>query len=203
MDLLPILIPLEKALNSVIQSNDAFKDQLKQLAGKSLGVNIKELEAKIFIVFSSDKVYFQQALLTSATTEITATPFALLRLMLAEKITPKQFEDITLRGDAMFAQQVKKFFVALRIDWQYYLTPVLGDVVVETTDQFIEKAKNGLRNLFKQFNSSAVSYLQNEINYLPHPNAMDQYVKEVSGFRDGVERLQARLNLLQKAKVGK
>lgn len=198
MDILPILVPLEKALNTVIQGDDSAKRQLFELEGKSLFVKVLGLEAEVYIVFSQDKIYFQQSLLTPATAEMSAYPFSLLRLMLSKQVTPKQLEDITIHGDVMFAQQAKNFFTSLKIDWQYYLAPLLGDVVIEATDKIIRRTKDGLQSLLSQFNTGAVNYLQNEINYLPHPNAMEGYIQEVNEFRDGVERLQARLNLLKK-----
>jgi len=108
--------------------------------------------------------------------------------------------DVRIEGDVGLGQTLKEILGSIDPDWQEAISPVLGDALTHRLDQMHSRLREWLTRTRDNFEQNTSDYLQEEIELLAPNSQVHRFCKEVDECRAHLDRLQARLSILESAK---
>ncbi|MEO9947469.1 MAG: SCP2 sterol-binding domain-containing protein [Paraglaciecola sp.] len=195
---------VELGFNQLLKLDSDSQARLAKLNGKSLQVSVKELPFPLLFNFSEqvevgaviESNEHNQAPDCLIELDINTLPKLQDSSQLTQLIQQKK---LSLIGDIYIAQTFGDLIKELDIDWEEQLSKYTGDVVAHQTfssaksllsqaKQELEKAATSIGNRMTQADAVAVK-----------PIEMALFSDQVSDLRSDTERLQARLQRLEKS----
>ncbi|MEP1553223.1 MAG: SCP2 sterol-binding domain-containing protein [Paraglaciecola sp.] len=195
---------VELGFNQLLKLDSDSQARLAKLNGKSLQVSVKELPFPLLFNFSEqvevgaviESNEHNQAPDCLIELDINTLPKLQDSSQLTQLIQQKK---LSLIGDIYIAQTFGDLIKELDIDWEEQLSKYTGDVVAHQTfssaksllsqaKQELEKAATNIGNRMTQADAVAVK-----------PIEMALFSDQVSDLRSDTERLQARLQRLEKS----
>jgi ubiquinone biosynthesis accessory factor UbiJ len=185
---------LEKIVNRGLPRSPRARALCAELAGKSLAIEARDL-ARLRVSSNGDTLA-----LTRDASEANATvkggPLSLLGLTGDSAQSVLQRGDVLVEGDTEVAEKFRELLTLLRPDPEEELSLLIGDVPAHQLGRLarlsagwgVKAADTALRNL--------ADYLGHERADLVSRNEGEQFLRGVDAVREGVDRLQARLDLL-------
>jgi ubiquinone biosynthesis protein UbiJ len=104
---------------------------------------------------------------------------------------------VRIQGDTELAHRFSEVLGNLNIDWEEQLSRYVGDVTAHELGRLAREAKAEGRRTLDLAQRNLSEYLTEEARLLPHPYEVEDWVQEVETTRDDVERLAARIALLE------
>lgn len=126
---------------------------------------------------------------------IRGTPLALARQFRAQPGTLDPA--IEIRGDAQLGRSFQAALAAIDIDWEEYLSHVMGDVAAHQVGNTLREIGQWGRQVLNTLLQDAGEYFQHESYALPPHGAVSEFLDGVDKLRDDVDRLEARIHRLQ------
>lgn len=184
----PLLPPLLAALNPLLATQPLARARLAGHAGKVLrvalpGVNLDlALEEDHFVAAPSES---EPALV------LTPDPAALPRWLTGGSLG----ELFRFAGDGVFAADLAKALADF--DWVLALRPWLGDIAASRADQFLRDFAPWREKTLESAGRNLAEYAVHEQGMLAEPHAVQGFIAGVDALREDVDRLEARLKLLE------
>ncbi|QGM80043.1 ubiquinone biosynthesis accessory factor UbiJ [Otariodibacter oris] len=189
---------LETAFNTLITRSPHVSSILRKLVGKNLHIHLKHPTIQFVMVFSEKRVDFlsnyEGESDCSVTLEATALPKLADKAKLTDLINNKS---LVLKGDIQVLQHFSSLLDELEKDPAELLSPFVGDVVAQTSTDFVKQIISKVNKRFNTANQDIVDNLMVERPVLVHRlQAVDFY--------DQVEELEQQADRLEKkfAKLG-
>jgi ubiquinone biosynthesis accessory factor UbiJ len=189
---------LEKLLNRGLPRSVRARQLCAELSGRSLAVVIRDITRLRVTSTGLTLTVSVEPRATACTADATLSGGALGLLALAGDSAPAVLQrgEVTIDGDAEVAEKFRELLQRLRPDGEEELSLLLGDVAAH---QLARLGSAALRWTVK----SADTTLENLSEYLGHErgdlvsrNEGEQFLRGVDAVREGVDRLQARLEQL-------
>ena len=185
---------LANLLNRGLPRSPRARQLCAALAGKSVAIVIRDLAR--FRVSSNGQTFDVSRDASPANATIAGGPLSLLALSGESAQAVLQRGDVTLGGDTEVAEAFRELARLLRPDLEEELALVVGDVPAHQLGR--------LARLTAGFGRRAAdTTLRNLAEYLGHERADlvprqegEQFLRGVDTLREGVDRLQARLDVL-------
>jgi ubiquinone biosynthesis protein UbiJ len=197
-----ILSSLTKTINSTLNLDTESKQRIAKLNGKTIMIELLPLHLEFQCHFNENGVNLATDETMIANTTIRGTPLQMLGVMIAKENRQKFFaEDISIEGDAEFAQQVIDLFDHLQIDWEDYLSQLTGDVPAYHAARLFRKFNSFLSQSKKSFRQDMTEYLHEEAKWLPSREALADFFTEIDIMRMDVDRIEARIKNLAKTLI--
>lgn len=191
-------VTLNRAINAYLALDSASKDRLQNLQNKSFAIILKPMQMKFVLHFSEDGVSIDTDTESIATVTVTATPLQLMNIMLCKSDRDRAFvEDITMEGNAEFAQHVLTLFDELEIDWEDYLAHFVGDVPSYHANRWLKSAKDWLHDARFSLTQNINEYIHEEAQWLPTREALNDLFADIDLLRMDVDRLATKFMLLK------
>lgn len=189
---------LQKAINHGLSLDENSLAKIQALQGKVLEVIISPLNVNFFISFSEHKLKLHASHVGLVDTTIHSSPLGLIRLSLlpASKVRSLFNDKIKITGDTELGQQVKQLFDELDIDWEGHLAQFTGDVVAYQVGSFFRKGQKVSADMRASFQHNITEYLQEELQWFPPREEINDFFNDVDELSLNVERLAAQINLL-------
>lgn len=201
---------LEFSLNQLLRLDPDSAPKLKKLAGKQLQVSVRELPWPLIFSFSeqidvmvlpasaNESPLPDEAVMPMVDCHISLGLETLGELRDSSKISQLiQQDKLTLEGDILVAQSFSSLLKELDIDWEEQLSNYTGDVFAHQTFASIKSlfftAEEQLQNFGQQL---AHNLSQDDAIAAAQPQ-VDDFCEQVNELRSAVERLDARLSLLE------
>ncbi|OGT14861.1 MAG: hypothetical protein A3B69_00400, partial [Gammaproteobacteria bacterium RIFCSPHIGHO2_02_FULL_38_33] len=196
-----IFKPIEKLVNLYLTRDPEVTLRLRKFDGQSLRVNLIDIEKFFFITFDSGKVRFFEVLESVPQVTIAGRVFSLLQLLLNKEAGPGIVSEfgIQIQGDLFFLQELKEVFYLMEIDWEDVLSPYLGDFFSQRLGLAVKKIKNVFYKNMKLFKKDFSLYIQEELMLFPPLEEVHDWYDEVWALRDDVERIEAKLLILEES----
>ena len=105
---------------------------------------------------------------------------------------------VHIEGDAEVAQTFSELLKQARPDLEEELSRVIGDVAAHQVGNVARSALGFARRAADTFAQNVAEYLQEEGRDVPSRTEADEFVTGVDRLRDDVDRLEARLQLLER-----
>jgi ubiquinone biosynthesis protein UbiJ len=187
-------IPLAAALNALLDAQPAALNRLQRHAGKTLRLALP--------VFPLNLSLDESARFGPAAEDVQAEPALILTPMpsaLPLLLGDGKLADLfRVEGDGLFAADISGALADF--DWVLALRPYLGDIVASRVDQFLRGVIAWRQQAHDDTGANLIEYAVYEQALLAEPSAARAFVNEVDALREDVDRLEARLRMLEQAR---
>jgi ubiquinone biosynthesis protein UbiJ len=189
---------LGNLLNRGLPRSPRARQLVAELEGRSLDVEVRDL-LTLRVASNGQTLDIDMSRGdTPASATVTGGPLSLLALSGDSGQAVIQRGDVTISGDTEVAQAYRELAQLLRPDLEEELSLVIGDVPAHQLGR--------LARLGSRFGRRAVdTTLQNIAEYLGHErgdlvsrNEGEEFLRGVDAVREGVDRLEARLDVLSR-----
>jgi ubiquinone biosynthesis accessory factor UbiJ len=187
---------LENLLNRGLPRSPRARQLCAQLEGRSLAVVIREL-ARVRLT-SNGRTLAVTVDAGPADATLTGGPLSLLALGGAAAQTVLQRGDVAITGDAELAGKFRELLGRLRPDPEEELSLLLGDIPAHQLGRLARLAGDFGRRAARVTLQNLAEYLGHERRDLVPRNEGEQFLHGVDVLREGTDRLQARLELLER-----
>lgn len=192
------LTPLESLLNRNIAASSAAKALCRRLDTKVLAVHIEGLPLSIYFRSQGEQMSLDTRHEGAASATLSGTPLSLLRMAGPAPEAALRGGSVHIHGDAEVAQTFSELLQAARPDLEEELSRVIGDVAAHQVGNVARSALGFARRAAKTFAQNVSEYLQEEGRDAPSRTEADEFVTGVDKLRDDVDRLEARITLLER-----
>lgn len=198
-----ILKPIETALNAYLMCDEHSKKRLAKAAGKSLQVELLPFHLTFTCTVTPDNIALSTNTDSEPDTKIQGTPLQLAGAALSRSNRHKFFaDDLSIEGDAEFAQLVIDLFEKVEIDWEEHLAQLIGDVPAYKISKFKHRLQRWLKHSTSSFTQDISDFLHEEAAWFPVREELDDFFDDIDTLRMDTDRLESRIATL-KAKTDK
>lgn len=192
-----LLATLESSLNRNLAASSTARILCARLNGKSLRVSLTGLSMDFVVRSEGEQLRLVQDGTTTADATLSGTPLGLLSLA-RQQATSTAGSGVQIAGDAEVAQGFSELLKHARPDLEEELSRVVGDVAAHQ----IGKTARTLLGVGQRMGTTLLQnmgeYLSEESRDVPSKTEAEEFNREVEVLRDDVERLDARLALLER-----
>ncbi len=129
---------------------------------------------------------------------IEGNPLDLMRASDKEQGSAQLFNGhVVISGDTDLAHRFSEVLGKLNIDWEEQLSRYVGDVAAHELARAARDASAQGQQAVDRLQQNISEYLTEEARLLPHPFEVEEWIRGVETTRDDVERLTARIRLLE------
>ena len=189
---------IETVLNDLFSSSGKEISSLNRIQGKIIALRIRPFDVPLFIYASGNKLCLQGEIGGSPDVEIAGSPGALLRNAmggLAEKsLAPNEIE---ITGDTVLARQFQVFLRESGIDWKRLVSRVSPKPLQLQVQRLLEHMAEWTNLNETSFRQDVSEYLQEEVRLTPTETEAQNWMSEIDGLRNSVDRLSQRILRLQ------
>ncbi len=190
-----LLDSVEKMVNKVLSLDEETVALLATLAGNVIEIDVLNTEFRMFILPSGKGITLETEYKGKADVAIKGTPSALLGMISAEKIGAG---DVEINGNVGLAKKFQSILRNVEIDWEEYLSQFVGDIAAHKIGNFLRRMSRFAKESSKTIGMDISEYLRYEKEALIDKSEVDEFNQAVDNIRDDVERLQKRLERLEK-----
>jgi len=191
------LTPLESLLNRNIAASSSARSLCKRLDAKVLALHMEGLPFSIYFRALGERMVLETTSEAAADATLSGTPLALARLAGPMPETALRTGAVRIEGDAEVAQTFSELLKHARPDLEEELSRVVGDVAAHQIGNVARSALGAARRVSDTFLQNVSEYLQEEGRDVPSRTEADEFLRGVDRLRDDVDRLEARLGLLE------
>jgi len=210
------LAALEAVLNRGIQASERATGLARRLHGTALrvdalglaSVRASVLHGKLCLAAAQPARHGAPADAEHAV--ISGSPYALYQLAKAPAVGGERSADTgstraagaTIRGDAELANSYRQLFAAARPDFEEELSRLLGDLPARRLARLASRTAAWARTVRRTAGENIAEYLQEESRDLVNGAELDDFLHGVDAAREAVDRIGARLALLEQRLKG-
>jgi ubiquinone biosynthesis protein UbiJ len=173
------LAPLESLLNRNLAASSAARALCQRLDTKVLALHVEGLPLSVYFKAQGESMTLHTEHQGTPDATLSGSPLSLLRLAGPAPEAALRGGSVHIEGDAEVAQTFSELLKAAQPDLEEELSRVVGDVAAHQIGNVAE-------------------YLQEEGRDVPNRTEAEEFLQGVDKVRDDVERLEARLSLLEK-----
>ena len=189
---------LESAINHYLALDPESKDRLKKLNGKLITIELLPFHFRFHCHFNEAVISMITEENGEADATIRGTPLQLASLAFSQDNRQRFFaEDVVIEGNAAFGQQVMNLFDELEIDWQEYLSMLVGDVSAHHAGKWLHQVKHWFSQTEKSMAQNMSEFLHEELKCLPPEEALHDFYNDIDVLRMDTDRIEARFNALR------
>lgn len=198
----PLLQPLESLLNRNIAGSSRARALVERLAGRSLELRVTPTPLRIRFAVTDGRVTVGSGGEGEPDAVIEGTPLALAALAGPQPEDHIRQGSIRISGDAEAAQSFQKLFEAARPDFEEELSRLVGDAAAHHLANAARSMFGFGRRAADTFARNLGEYLTEESRDLPAGPELSAWVEQVDRLREDADRLEARLERLERARRG-
>jgi ubiquinone biosynthesis accessory factor UbiJ len=193
-----LLTPFQDLLNRNIAGSSAARAMCRRLDGKILQLKFEGIPVNLFLRAAGEQVVVTSQADTAASATLTGTPLAFMRLVGPRPEDALRGGSVHISGDAETAQAFSELLRLARPDFEEELSRVVGDVPAHQIGQVARSMLGFARRTADTFTQNVSEFLQHESRDAPSRTEADEFSADVDKLRDDVDRLEARLALLER-----
>ena len=201
MTIKPLIIAtLESAINRYLSLDDNVSSVLAPLAGKVVAITITPFNETLYLCPTVDSIQCLDYLPQPADTHLTGSLVAFGLMGLSGKPMNALFSgEVTMEGDTHTGRKFQELFDKLDINLEGKLARYTGETVAHNLAEFFRAGKNWSKESLDTFKLNTSEFLQEETQELPAVPEADIFYAEVDELRTDFDRLQSRIERLEKA----
>jgi ubiquinone biosynthesis accessory factor UbiJ len=187
---------LGNVLNRGLPRSPRARQLCAELAGKSVAIVIRDIARFSIASNGLQLIISRDAAPANAT--LIGGPFSLLALSGESGQAVLQRGDVTMSGETDTAQAFRELAQLLRPDLEEELSLIVGDVAAHQLGRLARLSAGWGRRAADTTLKNLGEYLGHERADLVSRNEGEQFLRGVDQVREGVDRLQARLDVLER-----
>ncbi|MDE0509000.1 MAG: SCP2 sterol-binding domain-containing protein [Gammaproteobacteria bacterium] len=194
-----LLFPVEKLVNGLIAGDAHVAGNLTRFHGKR--VEVRTPHTGLNLLFDAGGIRLStldsEALGEPADVTVRGTAPQLFRL-LTDSERPLADREIRVEGDAELLLDLQRALDEIDVRWEDYLGPILGDVLTGGLSSAVTDARDLARDAGGNIKRNLENFVQYEAGVMPSPEEMGLFVARVDELRLRLDRLQARIENLDR-----
>lgn len=180
-------------INKLTGAAPVSRDRLGRFAGRTAVFHVGPLDAAFTVQTTGEVLPAVEA--AAKDLEVRLSPFLLPRLAARDE---SAFRDIEMTGDADFAAEIAFLAKNLKWDVEEDLSKVVGDAAAHRAVGTAKAAAGWGKDAAERLAAGAAEYFTEESPLIASRVKVAGFVDEVSLLRDAVERLEKRIENLEK-----
>jgi ubiquinone biosynthesis accessory factor UbiJ len=192
------LTPLESVLNRNIAASSAARALCQRLDAKVMALHIEGLPLSIYFKSQGEHMSLDTQHEGAPNATLSGTPLSLLRMAGPAPEAALRTGNVHIEGDAEVAQTFSELLKHARPDLEEELSRVIGDVAAHHVGNVARSALGFARRAADTLAQNVSEYLQEEGRDVPSRTEAEEFITGVDTLRDDVDRLEARLALLER-----
>ena len=194
-----LMSAFEAALNKYLSLDQNSSEFLAPLVGKVIAVTITPFNETIYLCPSSDAIQLLDYSPEPPDTQLTGSVVALGLMGLSSKPMRSLFSgEVKIVGDMDTGRKFQELFAKLDINLEQQLARYTGDSVAHNISQFFRAGQDWSKESVETFRLNASEFLQEETRDLPAGPEVDIFYAQVDELRMDFDRLQSRVERLEK-----
>ncbi|MBI6549811.1 ubiquinone biosynthesis protein UbiJ [Xenorhabdus lircayensis] len=197
--LFPVLVAfLETTLNHLLYRETVLKPARLRLAGKTLSIELKEIETPLVLIFSEKQVDVLSQWLEPADCSMKTTLPALFKLRDRQCLSALiNSGEIVIEGDMQVIQQWSALLDMSEWDPAHYLSPYVGDIVAEGISRIMKKCLKLASNTIARKKTYFIESLTEEWKMAPSALEVAYFSEEVNAVANKITQIEKRLAALE------
>lgn len=195
-----LLRPFESMMNRQIAASSRARGLLAGLAGRSMELRFSPTPLRIRIAATPEALSIRPATDEAADAVIDGTPLAFLRLATNDATKSIRAGGMDVRGDAEVAEGFRRLLEAARPEFEEELSRFTGDAAAHYLAGFARDAAAFGRRAGDAFARNVSEYLSEESRDVPVRLEVEEFLDGVDRFREAVDRLEARVAAVSRAR---
>jgi len=190
-----IIATFETAFNQYLSLDPEALPKFEAMEGKIIAVDIQGINQSLYLFPSADGMMVMSDFDGEADTRLAGSPVALAKLSLLKNTAPVLFSgEVVISGDTRLGRQFKKILSQVDIDWEEILSQYTGDMVAHKAGNMVREFSGWFSRGKQSMYMDAGDYLTEESLMSPSKAEINRFIADVDKLRQGVDRLQARIN---------
>lgn len=196
----PILTSvIETALNQYLALDEDVGAFLTPLAGKVIAVTIEPFNETLYFCPTESKIQLLESYQGEADTTISGSLTALGLMGLNASSMKSVFNgEVRIDGDTETGRRFQRLFEQLDIDLEEKLSHVTGDILAHKIGNLFRSGRDWSKQSLETFRLNLEEFLQEETRDVPAKAEADSFFRQVDELRADFDRLEARIDRLQK-----
>jgi ubiquinone biosynthesis protein UbiJ len=196
------LASAEAVLNRNIAASSKAQVLVRRLEGSSLQVDVDGI-TRVRAACRGGRAALLAGDDSPADAVISGSLPALLQMFKAGAPAAAQARSaVQIRGDAEIANLYRDLFAAARPDLEEELSRWVGDLPARHLSQLAKSVRTWARRARRTAGENIAEYLQEEGRDLVTKTELEEFLRGVDGVRDSVDRIEARLILIERRAKG-
>ncbi|MBL1293088.1 MAG: SCP2 sterol-binding domain-containing protein [Thiotrichales bacterium] len=192
-----LAIALEAAINRGIALDPESREQLAEIGGKVIAIELDKLERRLVMHIDEHRVRLLTNFDGKANATIRGTPTALAQMGLNKDKGPAS-SNVNFSGDPDLGQRFQQIIDRFEIDWEGELAKVTGDVVAHQVGKTARHFFHWLKEAGSSLEQTAADYVRHETRAAIGNDELEQFLSGVDTLRNDVARIEQRVNRLKK-----
>lgn len=196
---LALLFPVESLVNGLIAQDSHVAANLSRFHGKRVEVRTPHTGFDLQFNAGGIRLRTLDAEASGEPVDVTVRGSApqLFRL-LTDSERPLADREIRVEGDAELLLDLQRALDEIDVRWEDYLWPILGDVLTGGLSSVVTDARDLARDAGGNIKRNLENFVQYEAGVMPSPEEMGLFVARVDELRLRLDRLQARIENLNR-----
>jgi len=186
---------LEATINKALQYDPATRLKLQALTGKSLAVEISELNLLLCVHFETDIVRLSSNG-DGATTRLVGSLPGLINLALSERVNLAD-SDVQAWGNTALLADIKVIASDLDLDWEEAINDWLGDILGHQVAEKLRFQFGWLKQRSKAGKRLLSEFITEELRAVPSDSEVRDFNDQVDNLRLAADRANARFERLK------
>lgn len=187
---------LEKMINRYLSMDASAGNQLRELSGKIVELDIPSWKIKLYIIPTQQGIRLtQQITEQKADTVISGEIQSLLRIIRAKGDNSALFNNnIEISGDIQLLEKLKNIMQQIDIDWETQLSKYIGDTGAYQSIRLANKLYEQKQAIKQKLSTHTKDYLHHESDLLANKEQFDDFSNQIAELRNATDRIEARIN---------
>lgn len=191
-----LLRPLANILNRNIQEITPARELCEQLDGATIAVRVRDTLLAMYFRIDAEVITLSGESATDPDVVIEGSLLTLARMAGTSGESAVRDGTLDLTGNAETAQAFQELLAYAKPDIEEQVSTLLGDVAAHHLGEIARGIGDWARDARSTMGSNIREYLQEESRDLPSRYEVERFTQQVDSLRDGVARLEARLDRL-------
>lgn len=191
----PFLQLLERALNNSLADSLRARELYKTLKGKTCAIELRDWQTTFYLIPNEEQLRLSTQLTDSQQADVSIS--GTLPIM-ARTALGQHPQGLTINGDAALAQSFQQLLREAEFDWEGNLARYIGPLPAHQLSRAAGVFLSWGQQAGEALQATVQQYMQEENALLPRRAAVRQFSHQVDELRDALDRLEARLNRMEK-----
>lgn len=189
-------------IDAAIELDGEAGRRIERLGDAVLELRVTEPGLSLFLVPAGDRLRIEPEVDVDPAARISGPPASLARLATTAGTRVLFGGSVRVEGDVIVARSYKRLFDTLEPDWEEALARLTGDVPAHETARALRALIDGLGRAVEGRRQDLRAWLVDEIEALPAPAEVEEWLSGVDRLRADADRLAARVVRLERRQRG-
>ncbi len=198
------MLIIETVINRYLALDPEMLDNIAQFDGKVIKLELTGIDKSFYMLPGDRGMQVLTEYEGEPDTVLRGSPVSLFKMGLVSNTASMLLKgEVEISGDTRLGHQFKNIFSQMDIDWSEPLADLVGDSLAYQIQQTAGKLGRWGKQSAQSVSISVSEYLQEESRDVVTDTELNIFYEEVDQLRNGVDRLQAKVDALTSNNLAK